>query len=90
MPLGFYAPRHSLAMIRVPDSDIRLPAHIRRLVWFVDHWSPSSERPDGLVEIDLPHGRYLYVLPVGHAPLTYAGYTFVPDDSPRRADSTTR
>jgi hypothetical protein len=90
MPLGFYAPRHALAMIRVPDTDIRLPARIRRLVWFVDHWSPSSERPDGLVEIELPHGRYLYVLPVGRQPLSYAGYTFVGDEPPRRAERATR
>ena len=90
MPLGFYAPRHALAMIRVPGTDIRLSGRIRRLVWFVDHWSPSSERPDGLVEIELPHGRYLYVLPVGRTPLSYAGYTFVTDDAPRRADRTTR
>jgi hypothetical protein len=83
MPAGFYAPRHSIAMIRVPDTDIRLPTRIRRLVWFVDHWSPSSDRPDGLVEIELPHGRYLYVLPVGRTPLSYAGYTFVADEPPR-------
>jgi hypothetical protein len=90
MPLGFYAPRHSMAMIRVPDTDIRLPTRIRRLVWFVDHWSPSSERPDGLVEIELPYGRYLYVLPVDRRPLSYAGYTFVREELTRRADRTTR
>jgi hypothetical protein len=59
-------------------------------VWFVDHWSPSSERPDGLVEIELPHGRYLYALPVGPKPLSYAGYTFAGDEPPRRAERPTR
>ncbi len=79
LPPGYYAPRLAHAMIRTPDSEIRLPAAVRRLVWFVDHWSPTSERPRGLVEIELPYGRYLYVLPVGRKPLRYAGYVFVRD-----------
>jgi hypothetical protein len=48
-------------------------------VWFVDHWSPSVARPAGLVEMELPHGRFLYVLPVGRRPIDYAGYTLVRD-----------
>jgi hypothetical protein len=87
---GFYAPRHLLAMMRVPETKIRVPAGIRRLVWFVDHWSPSSERPRGLMEIELPHGRYLYVLPLDRFPLRYAGYTLTRDDPPRRADRAAR
>jgi hypothetical protein len=30
-----------------------------------------------LTEIEIPHGRYLYVLPLGKKPVTYAGYTFL-------------
>src|SRR5215471_7358689 len=83
LPPGFYAPRHSLAMMRIPDTDIHVPASVKRLVWFVDHWSPTSERPTGLAEMELPHGRFLYVLPVGRTPLSYAGYHIVRDDPPR-------
>jgi 4-amino-4-deoxy-L-arabinose transferase-like glycosyltransferase len=74
---GYYAPRQASAMVPVPDSDVMLPAGVKRLVWFVDHWSPSTERPPGLMEIEIPHGRYLYVLPLGRKPVTYAGYTLV-------------
>jgi hypothetical protein len=52
-------------------------------VWFVDHWSPWSERPEGLDEIEIPHGRFLYVLPVGRSPVEYAGYTLVREPAPR-------
>jgi 4-amino-4-deoxy-L-arabinose transferase-like glycosyltransferase len=83
-PPGYYAPRRSSAMTPVPDTEIRLPATVRRLVWFVDHWSPHSERPDGLAEIELPYGRYLYVLPLTRNTVEYAGYTFVRDEPPRR------
>ena len=76
VPPGYYAPRLSSAMLPRPDSEVELPAGIRRLVWFVDHWSPETERPPGLMEIEIPHGRYLYVLPLGKKPVTYAGYTF--------------
>jgi hypothetical protein len=48
-------------------------------VWFVDHWSPSVARPAGLLEIELPYGRFLYVLPVDRRPIDYAGYTLVRD-----------
>jgi hypothetical protein len=85
LPPGFYAPRQSRAMLRVPDTEIVLPASTRHLVWFVDHWSPSSDRPPGLTEVDLPYGRYLYVLPVGRAPVQYAGYTFVREEPTRLA-----
>jgi hypothetical protein len=77
LPPGYYAPRLAAAMARTPDREIVLPRSIERLVWFVDHWSPTSERPPGLEEIDLPYGRFLYVLPVGRKPVHYAGYTFV-------------
>ena len=65
---GYYAPRLSSAMTPVPDSEIHLPWTVKQLVWFVDHWSPTSERPPGLSEIELPHGRFLYVLPLGRRP----------------------
>ena len=85
MPAGYYAPQVSLAMTRVRGSEVRLPAGVKRLVWFVDHWSPTSERPPGLMEIEIPYGRFLYVLPVGRKPVSYAGYTLVRDEPPRRA-----
>jgi Dolichyl-phosphate-mannose-protein mannosyltransferase len=85
LPAGYYAPRGSLAMTRVPYSDIVIPAGIKRLVWFVDHWSPTSTRPAGLVEIEIPYGRFLYVLPVGKKPVRYAGYTLIREEPPRRA-----
>jgi hypothetical protein len=85
VPPAYYAPRSSLSMTLVSDSEIRLPHAVTRLVWFVDHWSPGLEQPDGLREIELPHGRYLYVLPIGAQPVEYAGYTLVREDPPRRA-----
>jgi len=84
LPAGFYAPRLAQAMTRVPESHIALPSGTKQLVWFVDHWSPTSERPLGLTEMELPYGRYLYVLPLGRRPVDYAGYTFVRENSPRR------
>lgn len=72
---GYYAPRLAAAMTPLTDSRVELPAGVKRLVWFVDHWSPATERPPGLTEIELPYGRYLYVLPVGKKPVHYAGYT---------------
>ena len=69
LPPGFYAPRLATAMSRT----------------LVDHWSPVSERPVGLEEVELPYGRCLYVLPLGPTPVTWAGYTFVRDGPPRRA-----
>jgi hypothetical protein len=76
---GYYAPQLSSEMAPLPDSDVRLPARARRLVWFVDHWSPSVPRPAGLLEMELPYGRFLYVLPVDRRPIDYAGYTLVRD-----------
>ena len=76
---GYYAPQLASEMAPLPDSDVRLPARTRRLVWFVDHWSPSVARPAGLLEVELPHGRFLYVLPVDRRPIDYAGYTLVRD-----------
>ncbi|OLC15736.1 MAG: hypothetical protein AUH29_07015 [Candidatus Rokubacteria bacterium 13_1_40CM_69_27] len=85
LPPGFYAPRLATAMSRTPGAEIHVPAPVQRLVWFVDHWSPVSERPVGLEEVELPYGRCLYVLPLGPTPVTWAGYTFVRDGPPRRA-----
>jgi len=85
LPAGYYAPKASLSMTRVRDSEVRLPASVKRLVWFVDHWSPTSERPPGLMEVEIPHGRFLYVLPVGKKPVGYAGYTLIREEPPRRA-----
>jgi hypothetical protein len=78
-PPGYYSPRVSSVMTRTPGSEIRLPPGARRLVWFVDHWGPGVARPPGLVEIELPHGRYLYVLALGRKPVAYAGYTLRPE-----------
>jgi 4-amino-4-deoxy-L-arabinose transferase-like glycosyltransferase len=77
-PPGYYAPQRASAMTPEPDADVALPPRARRLVWFVDHWSPVTERPRGLVEMELPYGRYLYVLPLGKTPVRYAGYTLRP------------
>jgi len=74
---SFYAPRLASTILPSPESVIRLPAGVRQLVWFVDHWSPVLPEPRGLTEIELPYGRYLYVLPLGRRPVQYAGYTFV-------------
>jgi hypothetical protein len=76
LPLGFYAPQSAATMILTPGARIALPAAIRQLVWFVDHWDPTTPRPDGLREVQLPYGRYLYVLPLTRRPAEYAGYTF--------------
>ena len=76
MPLGFYAPQSAATMILTPGARITLPAAIRQLVWFVDHWDPATPPPEGLREVQLPYGRYLYVLPLTRRPAEYAGYTF--------------
>jgi hypothetical protein len=81
---SYYAPRRAAAMRPEVDVEIVLPPTVKRLVWFVDHWSPRTERPDELDEIEIPHGRFLYVLNVGRAPIEYAGYTLVREDPPRR------
>ncbi len=78
-PLGFYAPQSAATMILTPGSTIAVPRRIRQLVWFVDHWDPTVPRPRGLQEIQLPYGRFLYVLPIGRGRVEHAGYTFVRD-----------
>lgn len=87
-PPGFYAPRIALAMSRIAGAEIRVPATVQRLVWFVDHWGPGTERPPGLEEVELPHGRHLYVLPLGAGPVAWAGYTLVRNAPPPRAGPT--
>jgi len=72
---GYYAPRRAASMTPEPGIDVDLPGTVKRLVWFVDHWSPATERPPGLVEIEIPYGRYLYVLPLNRKSVDYAGYT---------------
>jgi hypothetical protein len=84
-PFGYYAPRLSNAMTPTPDGEIVLPSSVKHLVWFVDHWSPEAPPPPGLTEIELPHGRFLYVLPLGRRPVDYEGYTFSREEPPRRA-----
>ena len=76
MPLGFYAPQYAATMILTPGARITLPAGMRQLVWFVDHWDPATQPPAGLREVQLPYGRFLYVLPLTRPPVEYAGYTF--------------
>jgi hypothetical protein len=78
-PPGYYAPQLASDILPLPDSEVRLPARTRRLVWFVDHWAPSTGRPAGLAEIELPYGRFLYVLALDRRPVAYAGYTLVRD-----------
>ena len=84
-PAGFYTPREGAAMIMTPGTEIRLPAHVRQLVWFVDHWAPQQPQPAGLLEIQLAYGRFLYVLPLGPEPRSHAGYTFVREAPPPSA-----
>ncbi len=79
LPRGFYAPQSAATMILTPGDRIALPRQVKRLVWFVDHWDPTLPRPPGLLEIQLPYGRYLYVLLLGRKPAEHAGYTFVRD-----------
>jgi hypothetical protein len=86
---GFYTPRQATTIWSSPEREIRVPAGVKRLVWFVDHWNPAHPRPPGLQEIELPHGRYLYVLRLGRRPLHYAGYTFV-RERPLRAGRAAR
>jgi len=53
-----------------------VPRRVKQLVWFVDHWDPIEPRPRGLREVELPYGRYLYVLPLIGKRAEYAGYIF--------------
>jgi 4-amino-4-deoxy-L-arabinose transferase-like glycosyltransferase len=86
---SFYAPRVAVTIWSSRDSRVLVPAQVRRLVWFVDHWSPDQPRPAGLQEVELPHGRYLYSLRLGPRPVHYAGYTIV-RDRPERAGQASR
>jgi len=83
-PRGFYAPQSAATMRLTPGDRITLPARVKRLVWFVDHWDSATPRPKSLEEIALPYGRWLYALPVGRRPVEYAGYTFLKAKEPRR------
>jgi hypothetical protein len=74
---GFYAPQSAVTMFFTPLRVVTVPSRIKQLVWFVDHWDPAFERPDGLREIALAYGRFLYVLPLDRKPVQHAGYTFV-------------
>jgi Protein of unknown function (DUF2723) len=87
---GFRASRRSATMSTIPEVEIDVPSSVERLVWFVDHWSPTTVRPEGLVEIEIPHGRYLYVLPLGRKAIDYEDYTFVRAQPPRRAAGAAR
>ena len=79
LPFGFYAPESAATMILTPGSTITIPRRIRQLVWFVDHWDPEIPRPRGLQEVQLPYGRFLYVLPIRGGRAEHAGYLFVGD-----------
>jgi Protein of unknown function (DUF2723) len=76
-PPGFYVPESAAIMLLTPGTTVTVPRRVRQLVWFVDHWDPEMPRPRGLLEIQLSYGRFLYVLPLGQAPVEHAGYTFV-------------
>jgi hypothetical protein len=73
---GYYAPQSAATMILTPGSYIQLPRQVKQIVWFVDHWDPAIPRPAGLLEIPLPYGRFLYLLPLDRAVAEHAGYTF--------------
>jgi hypothetical protein len=83
-PRGFYAPQSAATMVMTPGTRITLPPRAKRLVWFVDYFHPGNRRPPGLQEVLLPHGRWLYILPLGRRPVEYAGYTFVRDPAHHR------
>lgn len=76
-PRGFYAPQSAATMVLTPGARIVLGSRVKQLVWFVDHFHPGNPRPRGLEEVELPHGRWLYILPIGRRPVDYAGYIFV-------------
>ncbi len=82
---GYRASRLSASMIQFVETRIAFPSSTRRLVWFVDHWSPTVPRPQGLLEIEIPYGRYLYVLPLGRRPVAYGDYTLVRERPSGRA-----
>ncbi len=73
---GFSRPQSAATMILSPGTTITLPSRVKQLVWFVDHWDPAHPRPPGLHEIELPYGRFLYVVSIGKEPVEHAGYSF--------------
>jgi Dolichyl-phosphate-mannose-protein mannosyltransferase len=79
LPFGFYAPQSAATMILTRGSTITIPRRIHQLVWFIDHWDPSVPRPRGLQEVQLPYGRFLYVLPMRGGRAEHAGYLFLSD-----------
>jgi hypothetical protein len=79
LPFGFYAPESAATMILTRGSTITIPRRIHQLVWFIDHWDPSVPRPRGLQEVQLPYGRFLYVLPIRGGRAEHAGYLFLSD-----------
>ena len=83
-PRGFYAPQSAATMVLTPGDRIVLPRRVKQLVWFVDYFHPDNHRPRGLQEVELPHGRWLYILPLGRRPVDYAGYRFVRDSPAAR------
>ena len=44
---GYYAPRRAAAMRPEADFEVALPPTVKRLVWFVDHWSPIDRAARG-------------------------------------------
>ena len=44
---GYYAPRQAAAMRPEADLTVALPPTVKRLVWFVDHWSPLDRAARG-------------------------------------------
>jgi hypothetical protein len=75
---GYLSSRHVPAVASLGGPEVLLPARARRLVWVVDHWSPSAPRPTGLRAVPLPHGRWLYVLALEGGAVDHAGYRLVP------------
>ncbi|MGH7267297.1 MAG: hypothetical protein ACREMB_20950 [Candidatus Rokuibacteriota bacterium] len=75
---GYLSSRHVSAVAALGGPEILLPASARRLVWVVDHWSPSAPRPPGLRAVPLPRGRWLYVLALERGAVDHAGYRLVP------------
>ena len=66
------------------DPDARLHHHRARAACASSSGSSitgtrTMPRPRGLQEIQLPYGRFLYVLPLGRGRVEHAGYTFVRD-----------
>ena len=63
-------------MILTPGSHIRLPGRDASARLVRGSLGPGDAAAEGLREVQLPYGRYLYVLPLTRTPVEYAGYTF--------------